>query len=344
VVAAAVVAATVAVGGCSRPLDKTAGSDRRADHLGVVTYSGYALPEAPAQAFQAANGMKVTLVASEDAGAALTKAIATSGHPEGDVFFGIDTTFLGRAEQSNAFVKIDTTGLPDDVTARIEGDGRFVPVDESTVCIDYDSQWFTAKKLAPPTSFEDLADAKYKDLTVVLDPALSSPGLVFLAATRQHFGDGAEAYWKRLRANGVEVAAGWSDAWNSRYSGTAGNRPIVLSYASSPPAELDPANPNSVPRTAVVESTCARQVEYVAVLRGAASPKEARALVAAMLSTEWQAALPESNYVFPIRRDVALPAAFGKFAVRPARPIEIDRTQLDAQRDAWIETWRGVFG
>jgi thiamine transport system substrate-binding protein len=49
---------------------------------------------------------------------------------------------------------------------------------------------------------------------VVENPATSSPGLAFLLATVEAFGeDGWEAWWTDLRANGVQVVDGWDEAY-----------------------------------------------------------------------------------------------------------------------------------
>ena len=60
---------------------------------------------------------------------------------------------------------------------------------------------------------------------------------------------GWQGYWKKLKANGVKVVDGWEQAYNEEFSGSAGgkkakaDRPLVVSYASSPPAEVIYADP-----------------------------------------------------------------------------------------------------
>src|SRR3546814_18017759 len=53
--------------------------------------------------------------------------------------------------------------------------------------------------------------------------------------------DGWQDHWQALRDNDVEGAAGWEEAYYGSFSGAAGSpgdRPIVVSYASSPAAEV----------------------------------------------------------------------------------------------------------
>ena len=309
----------------------------------LVTYSWYVLPEEAAAAFTERTGLEIEVVATDDAGAALGRAILAAGDPEGDLFFGVDTTFLTQATESEAFVatKPAIDDLPEGVR---DPSGTLVPIDESTVCVNVDTSWFETNGQSAPTTFEQLADPAYAGLLVVEDPAASSPGLVFLAATVERFGDDAPAFWQRLLDNDVEIAGGWSDAYFSSYTVNGGDRPLVVSYASSPPAEvMGSDDPDAQPKSIVLEDSCTRQVEYAGVLDGAANPGGARELLAAMQSEEWQAALPASNYVFPVRPDVELPPAFARFAVRPADPIELDPAEVGRRRDEWLDGWRDVM-
>lgn len=319
-------------------------SSSAAKTVTLVTYSGYALPEAAAKAFTKRTGIKIKIVATDDAGAALNRVLLQSGAPEGDVFFGVDNTFLGRAQQSDAFVKY-TPKANDTVPREFQLDeaGRFTPVDESSVCVDYDQSWFAAHQLAPPTDLQSLTEPKYKDLLVVEDAAASSPGLAFLAATHAAFKDGTDDYWRALKANGVAIAASWSDAWETRFTVSGGDRPLVVSYASSPPAEVVYATtPIDAPKSAVITSTCFRQIEFAAVLAGAPHLDAAKQLVDEMLSMQWQEGLPLSNFVYPVLPGATLPDEFQKWAVRPTSPYEVSVKELDDQRDAWLTSWRDI--
>ncbi|HKY14013.1 MAG TPA: thiamine ABC transporter substrate-binding protein [Microthrixaceae bacterium] len=335
------VAASVA--SCGDDADESEeGSDER---VVLVTYSAYELPPEVADAFEDRTGTKIEVVKLDDAGTALSQVMLASGEPEGDVFFGVDTTFLSKAQESDAFDEYEPDDL-DDVpeSVRMDDSGRFTPIDESTVCVDYDQGWFESKGLAPPSDLAALADPAYRDLLVVENPALSSPGLAFLAATHATFDDATNDYWQRLKDNGVAVAASWDDAWYARYSGAGGDRPLVVSYASSPPAEIVFADPPiTEPISGVAESTCFRQVEFAAVLRGAANPEGARALIDEMLSTEWQSALPLSNFVFPVVPEAELPEVFEQWAVRPAEPISIPADEIGEHREEWIDAWRSIM-
>ena len=89
--------------------------------------------------------------------------------------------------------------------------------------------------------------------------------------------------------------------------------------------------------------SCAAQVEYAGVLRGAPHPELARQLVAFMLSPAWQADLPLSNYVLPVVDGVALPPEFQKWAARAPSPMAAPAAQVADRRDDWVERWRNLF-
>ncbi len=339
---ALVLVTTTACGGDDDP--SGTGDGGGAEKVVLVTYSGYTLPEEAAAEFTRETGIEIEVLATDDAGASLGRAILAAGDPEGDLFFGVDTTFLTQATESDAFEAAEPAidGLPEGV---LDPSGTLVPIDESTVCVNVDQSWFSDHALEPPTTFADLADPRYRGLLVTEDPATSSPGLVFLAGTVATMGDDAPAYWQRLRENDVEIAGGWSDAYFSSFTVNGGDRPLVVSYASSPPAEvMGSDDPDARPKSTVMESTCTRQVEYAGVLHGARNPEGARRLLEAMQSPGWQAALPESNFVFPVLPDVELPEAFARFAVRPADPVELDPEEVGRSRDEWLDRWRDTMG
>jgi thiamine transport system substrate-binding protein len=312
----------------------------------VVAHESFALSEDVLDAFTADTGIEVELVLGEDAGSVVNQAVLTADDPLGDVLFGIDTTFLTRGLDADLFEPYESPGLEGvDADLQVDDEHRVTPIDVGDVCLNYDRAFFEAEGAPPlPTSLADLTDPAYRDLLVVEDPAASSPGLAFLAGTVAELGDdGWEAYWTDLRENGVAVADDWTDAYYGRFSGGAtseGDRPLVVSYASSPPAEVvfsDP--PVDEPPTGVIGATCIRQVEYAGVLAGAEHPQAARAFVDFLLSDAVQADVPLSMFVFPAVEDTPLPEVFESFAARPSDPIRIDPFAFGATRDELIERW-----
>ena len=263
--------------------------------------------------------------------------------------WGVDSTQLSAAIDGEVFSKYepnDSNAIATNLTALVPGH-EMTPVDFGDVCINYDKAWFTSHDLKPPGSLDDLANPEYKNLLVVENPSASSPGLAFLMATIDHFGaDGWQSYWKALRANGVEVVDGWDAAYYEEFSGAAGSkgqRPLVVSYGSSPPAEVIFADPpRSDAPTAVVESTCFRQVEFAGVLRGTKHESEARKLVDFLISERFQSELPLSQFVYPARTGVALPEEFTKYTVVPTTTLSLDAATIAENRQKWQDEWTTI--
>ncbi len=214
------------------------------------------------------------------------------------------------------------------------------------MCLNYDKGWFASQGTAPPKDLVALTLPRYRDQLVVENAATSTPGLAFMLATIAEFGDRWPVYWRKLRANGVLVVDGWEDAYYSRFSGSAGSkgkRPVVVSYASSPPAEVIFAKPRpSTAPTGVVEASCFRQVEFAGVLRGAKNEEGARKLVDFMLSKRFQEDIPLQMFVFPARTDASLPPEFERFAVVPERPLELPPEEIEQNRESWVDQWTDI--
>lgn len=340
--------ALIALPGCGSDRQTAAGPDSPTEvatgDVTLVTYSSFVLDDKVKADLESSLGITIKIAAVGDAVETLNRAVLTAGSPEGDVFFGIDNTLLERALATDLF---DPT-KPEEGAAipepyRMDDSGRLHAIDTGPVCVDYDSTWFAEHGIVPPRSLEALTEPAYKDLLVVENPATSSPGQVFVDAVRTRLGDGAPAYWERLKANGVEVAGSWDDAWQQRYTVSGGDRPLVLSYGSSPPAEVFYSEGKvTTPRSKVIDSTCAEQVEFAGLMKGAAHPGAGKALLNAMLSKLWQEALPLTNFVYPIRTDAALPELFTQFAPKPRDPIQL-APSVGQHSDAWLAEWRGVM-
>jgi thiamine transport system substrate-binding protein len=314
----------------------------------LVTYDSFPTEDTSLNealvAFTEETGIAVEHVVAGDAGTMVSKAVLTAGNPEGDVMFGVDNTFLSRVVEEEVFEPYEADGLdavPEELRALVP-DGEATPVDYGDVCINYDIGWFTEHQLEPPADLAALAEPEYRDLLVVENPATSSPGLAFLMATVAEFGaDGWSDYWDRLRANGVEVVDGWEEAYYERFSWAGGGpKPLVVSYGTSPPAEVLFADPpvTEAP-TAVVDTTCFRQVEFAGVLRGTDAPDEAEQLVDFLISEPFQAEIALNLFVYPANSDVALPPEFTEYSTAPADPYTLDPATISADRESWIDQW-----
>lgn len=311
----------------------------------LMAHDSFALSKKTLKAFEQANDCTVKVLKSGDAGAALSQAILSKANPLADVFFGVDNTFMSRALKADIFEAYRPGRLgvvPDEL--KLDPTDRLTPVDFGDVCLNYDKAWFTAKGLTPPRGLDDLIKPKYKGLTVVQNPATSSPGLAFLMTTIGRYGvDGYLDYWQKLRSNDVYVSAGWSDAYYTRFSrAKGGDRPIVVSYASSPPAEVfySEKKLTESPTAAVLTAKSSfRQVEFVGLLKGAKAPDLGRKLIDFMLSNEFQSDIPLNMWVFPAAIDAPLPEVFSKFTKTAVEPVMLAPEAIEADRSKWIEAW-----
>ncbi len=320
------------------------GNGAKPTEVVLVTHDSFAISPDVKQAFEDESGYTLRILKAGDAGEIVTRALLTAGDPEGDVLFGVDNNLLQRALDGDVFEEYESPELATtDPALRLDSEHRATPIDRGDVCLNFDRGWFAERGLAAPRELEDLILARYRDLLVVENPATSTPGLAFLLATVAKFGDRWQSYWRGLRRNGVLVVDGWEEAYYTRFSGSAGSkgdRPIVVSYASSPPAEVIFAKPRPTEApTGVVVTSCFRQVELAGVLRGAKNDEGARALIDFMLGKRFQEDIPLQMFVFPARGDAALPPEFEEFAVVPESPLELPPEEIEENRERWVDEW-----
>lgn len=310
--------------------------------LVLVTHDSFALSEGTLEQFTDDTGIGVEVLRAGDAGELVNKLVLTADSPLGDVVFGIDNTFASRAASNGVlepYVSGDVTAaeapflLPDG-----SGGEYLTPIDSGDVCVNVDHEWFADAGIPEPVTLDDLTDPRYEGLLVVEAANSSSPGLAFLLATIAAYGDAWPDYWSALVDNHVKIAASWSDAYYVDFSGPSseGDRPLVVSYASSPPVEVPPGS------TGVLLDTCFRQTEYAGVLAGTEHPTEARQLVDFLFSTVVQNDIPENMYVFPVNAEATLPATWAEYAEVATDPYELDPAEIDANRERWITEWAAI--
>lgn len=319
---------------------------RQAAELTVMTHDSFAASEAVIAQFEQENNVKVNFLLSGDAGSALNRAVLSKGSPMADVFYGVDNTFLSRALEADLFEPYNSPLLAQiPAEFQLDGQNRALPVDYGDVCINYDRAYFQQNNLAVPQSLDDLLKPEYRGLLVVENPATSSPGLAFLLATIAQFGeDGYLDFWRQLRENGVVVVSDWETAYYTNFSGSSGQgpQPMVVSYGSSPAAEVYFAEtpPAEAPTGSIVgPNTCFRQVEFVGILQGTQRRELAEKFVDFMLSTTFQEDMPLQMFVFPVNQEAQLPEVFVENVQVPDQPASLDYETIAANRESWIQAW-----
>lgn len=313
----------------------------------LVTHDSFAVDEDVLADFERRSGLDVRIRRAGDAGALTNQLVLTRDAPIGDVAFGVDSTFASRALSEGVFAPYRPDGAEQvprsysvDPRGGVDPKHRLTAVDVGDVCVNIDKRWFAEHGIPEPTNLRDLTEPRYRGLFAVPSPATSSPGLAFLLNTVATFGEpGWRDYWHALKANDVRISSGWQEAYNQDFSGSAGQgeRPIVLSYASSPAAET---RPDGSSRTEALLNTCYRQVEYAGVLAGARHPDAARRVVDFLLSRPFQSQVSEQMYVYPTVRGIPLPRNWSRVAPSPRDPAELEADRVERNRQRWVRQWR----
>jgi thiamine transport system substrate-binding protein len=314
--------------------------------LTLLTHDSFAVTPEVLAVFESQDNATVKILRAGDAGSMVNQAILTADHPLADVLFGVDNTFLSRALDANIFEPYHAVGVEAVPAAlRLDARERVTPIDYGDVCVNYDKSAYAGSN-PPPQTLADLTQPAYRSQLVVEDPATSSPGLAFMLATIARFGETGDYtwldYWRDLRANDVAIVSGWEEAYYSSFSGGSGtgDRPLVVSYATSPVAEVFYASPQPAQSpTGVVTDGCFRQIEFAGVLAGAKQPELARKLIDHMLSATFQTDIPLNMFVFPAVPTTTLPPVFSQFAAQVPQPLTLPPDTIAAKRDQWLNEW-----
>lgn len=315
--------------------------------LTIMTHDSFSVSADVLKAFEQQNHATVQVLKSGDAGQALNKAVLSKASPLADLFFGVDNTLLTRALKAGIFEPYAAPALSAvPATYRLDPSNSLLPIDYGYVSINYDKAYLAQNGLAPPTTLADLTRPEWKGKLVVENAATSSPGLAFMLATIGQFGTSGSYtwldYWSDLRNNDVLVVDGWSDAYYTQFSGSSGKgpRPLVVSYASSPPAEVffSEGKLTDAP-TAVMPAGSFLQIEFAGILKGSPNRDLAERLIDFMLSKQFQEDMPLQMFVYPVMPNTPLPTIYTKFALVPDQPISLAPDQIDQNREQWLDAW-----
>jgi thiamine transport system substrate-binding protein len=311
--------------------------------LRVLTHSSFALPKPLLAQFEKEAGAKLRITKGGDAGEMLNKLILTRANPIADVVFGIDNTLAPKALAAG--VLDSGTASPAAARSAVPLPAPLVAVDYGYVMLNFDKAWFAKSGMALPKTLDELAQPNYAKLLVVQNPATSSPGRAFLLATLGALGEEkAFDWWARMRSGGMKVAKGWSEAYYTDFSRNGGKYPLVVSYATSPAAELFYAKdkPTEPPTASLsLPGGVYRQIEGVALVKGGGERALAEKFVEFLRSAAVQQQLQTEMWMYPAETG-APRADVMKFAPEPtsfAAPTDQDLSSKDAQ---WVERWTRV--
>ena len=303
--------------------------------LTVLTYDSFASDWGPGpvveKAFEADCGCDLRFVPAGDGAALLSRLRLEGARSEADVVLGLDTNLTAAAGATGLFA-------PHGVSAALDlpiawGDATFLPFDWGWFAFVYDK----ARVTAPPASIEALADSDLK--VVIQDPRSSTPGLGLLMWVKAAYGDRSGEIWEKLADNILTVTPGWSESYDLFLKGEAD---MVLSYTTSPAYHLIAEQDDSKAAAAFDEGHYL-QVEVAGVLANAKQPELARKFMEFVVSEPFQAAIPETNWMYPAKTPAAgLPEGFGTL-IQPAKSLLFPAPDAQAVRDAAVEEWRAAL-
>lgn len=357
-VPACVIALTaVLAAGCSVSADPEADTTDKPE-VTVVTVGSWTFPAELHKAFERQTGIELVIrQVGDDTGELTDELVRTKADPLGDVAIGVDGTTAWRASREGVFEPY-TSPEANQGQQRfsIDKQQRLSAVDVTDMCLNIDTEWFAARALPEPTSFEDLTDSRYRGLLVTPDPRTSSAGLAFLHATIARFGDRDwRTYWKELKANEVQVVDDVEQAYSTEFSGSSGkgDYPIVVAYASAPAASASAAASEESDDTdktgragtkALLDAgMCYRNVRYAGVLDGAENPEQAGKLVDFLLTQQFQEKVPAAFGSYPTREGVELPDGWDELAPQPAEPRQLPAKEVSTHQERWLSEWRSIM-
>lgn len=315
----------------------------QAQTLTVLAHDSFVLEKQHIAQFEKESGVRLRILKGGDAGEMVNKAYLTRAAPVADVIYGFDNLTLRKVLDAN-LLEPYRPALWDQLLPELRLDATFraTPVNYGYVCLNLDRAYFSGKPL--PRSLRDLTLSTYANLLAVPNPATSSPGLAFLVATVQAFGEqGYLSFWEALRNQGLRVEKGWSEAYYTAFSRNGGDRPLVVSYSTSPAAELYYADPPVAepPTQNLLLDQSLRQIEFVGIVRGTRQRATAQKFVDFLLSTRVQQSLPTQMWVYPARAGTPLPQVF-RWAPQ-VRPVPNFTPALTAPNlERWIAEWTQV--
>ena len=313
-----------------------------AGELRVLVHKSFALPKPLLAQFEADAGVKLSLIQAGDAAEMLNKLILTRAHPIADVVFGIDNAMVAKAQTAKV---LDLHEKTPQGNSSLPSWPELLAVNYSYVALHYDKAAVAKSGLALPGSLEDLTQAAYRNWLVVENPATSSPGHAFLLATIAGMGEEkAFDWWARMRANGLKVSKGWSEAYYTEFSRNGGSRPLVVGYATSPAAEVFYSKEKiteSPTASLFLKGGVFRQVEGVALVKGGGQREAASKFIDFLRSVAVQEALQTSMWMFPL--DASTPRAeVMRHATEPATFETLPPEVIAQKSSQWVSRWTRV--
>lgn len=323
--------------------------------LVIVTYDVYGLTNDLLEEFENQTGYQVSLLKLDDAGSVLDHLLQHKGVQVADLAIGLDNTYLQTAIDNNVFWEHEAQITNLSESALIPYNGPYaVPFDQGYVCLNYDSSIVDGENYTVPQSLWNLTTEEWKGKVAIPSPETSSPGRAFMTATTDYFahdGDNETKWtdwWSAMSSNDVIVTTGWSEAYETHYTGGygewtegyVGDAHIVLSYCHSPGVEAW-SNGNWTKSAALdLPRASFHQVEYAATIEGG-NLGAASAFIEFLLSPEVNSKMPTENYMYSSLEGTDLPEEGGYryHSIIPQQSAMVNNTRIPEQMENWLVQW-----
>ena len=183
-----------------------------------------------------------------------------------------------------------------------------------------------------PKTWNDLLDPKWQNQIIMTDPSQASTTKYWMAAMMQSPKYG-EAYFQKLKDNGVELESG-TTATHNRVADASYQVGICLDYVSANLiAEGSPMNFHYTTEDVITMTS------PIGLIKGCANEENGKLLYDFILSKEGQEVLVANNLV-SVRDDVEMKVDTSAIA---AINMEVDYTDLGENLQSYLDTFNKIF-
>lgn len=329
--------------------------------LRILTYDVLALNDSMINDFENTTGIEVVFNKESDSGGILDQMMLTKNAQQADLMIGLDNSYLQTAidncllretlfTQNPQYQNISTSALES------YSGNLAIPFDQGTVCLNYDENYVDGTNVTTPTSLWNLTESQWEGKTVFPSPLSSSPGRAFMISTIDYFNNDGDPttdafdWWKAMKDNGAIFTSGWSEAYETHYTGGFGESTVghigdahlTVSYCHSPGVEAYYSSNWTHSTSLNLPRSSFHQVEYTGIINGAANIAGAELFIEYLLSDAINSQIPENNLMYSVIDGNDLPETdgFRYHSDIPNQPVDTPISTVNLEMESWLENWK----
>ncbi|MHA1476083.1 MAG: thiamine ABC transporter substrate-binding protein [Promethearchaeota archaeon] len=306
----------------------------------------------------------INLVLMEDANQIVTQATLEKDNPVADVLIGVDNVLIHSAKKNNLLQKYDSpelVNISSDLIDNLDSEKYVLPYDFGIIALYYDMNRIntTTNPEITNITLEEILDYDLDKKLIVEDPTLSSTGLGYLLWTIAVYGDPEIDFsgmlnqdwrnWWNEAKDDLRIAPSWTAAFGEWYE-DEGNRPIMVSYGSSPAYSACKYNDTTQGAFLSHENGTQNgwlQIEGIGLVNNAPHEELAKDFIDWFLSTELQDNIAENNWMFPANEHAQISSTFKESAINPDE-VNILNSLLSSEivgpnLEKWMEDWETLI-